>query len=185
MPTLSLLLPQLKVLGALEAELLLGLALLALETDDDLPGGLGLLVEDGLGLATEAHLLVVVPSLALGKIGGLASLVLRDLVDSVLPALLVLAVRLALLGAIHHFYLFIGGTKVGCLVTTTERLQTEEKTKQANTAAAATQRQHVENQKTENNQKQQRRGEERKRTESREEKEETRERQCGVCVVAC
>ena len=60
----GLLLAKLEVLGALECQLHLGLALLALETDDDLLGGLRLLVEDGLGLPAEALLLVVVSALA-------------------------------------------------------------------------------------------------------------------------
>jgi len=100
------------VLAALESELLLGLASSALETQDDLLGGLGLLVEDGLGLTTVTALLPVVTTLTLGEEGGLkifvsvvvrfagsvegtylASLVLGDLVLGVLVALLGLAVR--------------------------------------------------------------------------------------------
>ena len=53
------------MLRALDAELLLGLALLALQADGDLLGGLGTLVEDGLGLTTETLLLAIVPSLSL------------------------------------------------------------------------------------------------------------------------
>ena len=60
-----LLLAQLEVLGALDAQLLLRLALLALQSQRDLLGGFGLLVEDGLCLSTESHLLVVVSALAL------------------------------------------------------------------------------------------------------------------------
>jgi hypothetical protein len=66
----GLLLAKLEVLGALECQLHLGLALLALETDDDLLGGLRLLVEDGLGLPAEALLLVVVSALACRSEGG-------------------------------------------------------------------------------------------------------------------
>lgn len=107
---LGLLLSELEVLGPLEAELLLGLALLALQSDDHLPGGLGLLVEDGLGLAAEAHLLVVVPSLTLGEIRGLSRLVLGDLVDRVLLALLSLAEGFSFLGAVNHFvFVFFRG----------------------------------------------------------------------------
>jgi len=47
-------------------------------------------------------LLPVVAALALREAGGLAALVLRHLVDGVLLALLALAVRLALLGDVHH-----------------------------------------------------------------------------------
>jgi hypothetical protein len=84
---------QLEVLAALQGELLLGLASSALETQDDLLGGLGLLVEDGLGLTTVTTLLPVVTALTLGEEGGLASLVLGDLVLLVLVAVLGLAVR--------------------------------------------------------------------------------------------
>jgi hypothetical protein len=61
------------VLAALQGELLLGLAGSALETEDDLLGGLGLLVEDGLGLTTVTALLPVVTALTLGVQGGLCS----------------------------------------------------------------------------------------------------------------
>lgn len=59
------------MLAALQGELLLGLASSALETQDDLLGGLGLLVEDGLGLTTVTALLPVVTTLTLGEEGGL------------------------------------------------------------------------------------------------------------------
>ena len=59
------------MLAALQGELLLGLASSALETQDDLLGGLGLLVEDGLGLTTVTTLLPVVTALTLGEEGGL------------------------------------------------------------------------------------------------------------------
>lgn len=104
------------MLAALQGELLLGLASSALEAQDDLLGGLGLLVEDGLGLTTVTTLLPVVTALTLGEEGGLnhkrehhqqkahdyhsgaegtnlASLVLGDLVLLVLVAVLGLAVR--------------------------------------------------------------------------------------------
>lgn len=106
--------PQLKVLAALQSELLLGLAGSALETKDDLLGGLGLLVEHGLGLSSVSALLTVVTALTLGEKGSLdvsivsvfarfarwgfggvhlSSLVLGNLVLLVLVALLGLAVR--------------------------------------------------------------------------------------------
>jgi hypothetical protein len=71
----------LEVLAALDGELHLVLALLALHSEGDLLGGLGLLLEDGLGLTTVTLLLAVVPSTTGGLVGGLTSLVLGDLVD--------------------------------------------------------------------------------------------------------
>jgi len=92
-----------------------------------------LLVEDGLGLTSETLLLRVVSSLTLqihvdttegkrlkinphlscrkvrwlylSKVGSLAGLVLGDLVESVLGALLSLAEGLSFLGHVHHFEL--------------------------------------------------------------------------------
>ena len=93
---------QLKVLAALQGQLALGLALDALQSQDNLLGGLGLLVEDGLGLTTITGLLAVITTLSLGEKRGLASLVLGDLVLGVLAALLALAVRVASLGNVDH-----------------------------------------------------------------------------------
>lgn len=90
--------PQLKVLASLQGQLALGLALDALQSQDDLLGGLGLLVENGLGLTTITALLSVVTALTLGEQRGLASLVLGDLVLGVLAALLALAVGVSGLG---------------------------------------------------------------------------------------
>lgn len=59
------------MLASLQRELLLGLALRALKTQDDLLGSLGLLVEDGLGLTTITTLLPVVTTLTLGGQRGL------------------------------------------------------------------------------------------------------------------
>lgn len=59
------------MLASLQRELLLGLALRALKTQDDLLGSLGLLVEDGLGLTTITTLLPVVTTLTLGVQRGL------------------------------------------------------------------------------------------------------------------
>ncbi len=59
------------MLAALQGQLLLGLAGSALETEDNLLGGLGLLVEDRLGLTTVTALLPVVTTLTLGVQGGL------------------------------------------------------------------------------------------------------------------
>lgn len=71
----------------------------ALELEGNLLGGLGLLAEDGLGLAAEAGLLGVIAAIALGLAGGFALLVLRDLVDNVLLALV--AVSVFLLRSVH------------------------------------------------------------------------------------
>lgn len=60
-----LLLAQLEVLGALDDQLLLRLAVLALEAQGHLLGGLRLLVQNGLGLSAVPLLLSVVTSLAL------------------------------------------------------------------------------------------------------------------------
>lgn len=56
--------------------LCLGLASCALQTEDDLLGGLSPLVEDGLGLTSVTGLLAVVTTLTLGEQRSLASLVL-------------------------------------------------------------------------------------------------------------
>lgn len=89
---------QLKVLASLEGQLALGLALDALQSQDDLLGGLGLFVENWLRLTTVTALLSVVTALTLGEQRGLASLVLGDLVLGVLAALLALAVSVSGLG---------------------------------------------------------------------------------------
>ena len=112
--TLGLLGTELEVLSSLEGKLLLGLTFLAFQTENDLTGSLGLLVEDGLGLATEAHLLGVVSALALGEVGGLAGLVLGDLVRLVLLALLAGAVGLALLRYVHHLCKIYANTRYPC-----------------------------------------------------------------------
>lgn len=90
------------MLGTLERELSLALALDALKTQDNLLGGLSLLVEDRLGLTTVTLLLTVVSSLTLGEIGGLTSLVLGHLVLGVTAALLAFAISTAGLGNVHH-----------------------------------------------------------------------------------
>lgn len=92
---------QFEMLGSLQTQLLLGLTFLTFQTKDNLTCGLGLLVKDGLGLSPKTHLLGIVPTLSLGEIGGLAGLVLGNLVDRVLLAL-ALAVGLAFFGYVHH-----------------------------------------------------------------------------------
>lgn len=86
------------MLASLEGKLALGLALDALQSQDNLLGGLGLLVENGLGLTTITALLSVVTALSLGEQRGLTSLVLGHLVLGVLAALLALAVGVSGLG---------------------------------------------------------------------------------------
>ena len=100
---LRLLGAELEVLRPLERQVLLRLAFLALQPKDDLPRRLGLLVEHGLRLSSESHLLGIVPALALGEVRGLAGLVLGHLVVLVLPALLAGAVGLALFRDVDHF----------------------------------------------------------------------------------
>lgn len=62
-PRLLLLVDKLEVLGALEGVVRLVLALDTLEAEHNLLGGLGLLVENGLGLTTVTLLLAVVATL--------------------------------------------------------------------------------------------------------------------------
>merc|ERR1719471_1495454 len=65
-------------------------------------GPLGLLVENRLRLPPEPRLLAVVPALPLREQGGLARLVLRDLVHLVVQALLALAEGPLRLRDVHH-----------------------------------------------------------------------------------
>lgn len=83
-----LLVTELKVLAPGQRLVRLVFADGALKAEDHLLGGLGLLVEHGLRLPTVPALLPVVATLALRKLGGLPSLVLGHLVESVLAALL-------------------------------------------------------------------------------------------------
>ena len=102
---LSSLLTKFKVLSSLQANLRLIFAVFTLQSQDNLLGCLGLFVEDGLGLTTITLLLVVVSSLTLSKVRGLASFVLRDLVPSVLLASLALAVGSSFFRNVHHISL--------------------------------------------------------------------------------
>ena len=61
-----------------------GLADGAFKLESDLLGGLGLLSEDGLGLATETSLLSIISSLSLSEQGVLTLLVLGYLMRGVL-----------------------------------------------------------------------------------------------------
>lgn len=97
-----LLISELEVLGALEDVLNGLLAAGAGELQDDLLGGLGLLVEDRLGLTTITTLLTVVTALTLGEEASLAGLVLSDLELLVLVAGFGAAEHLLLLGELDH-----------------------------------------------------------------------------------
>jgi len=88
MTSLGLLSSKLEVLGSFQGQLLLGLALLTFKTDYNLTSGLCLLVENGLGLSSESHLLGIITTLSLSEVRSFSSLVLGDLVHSVLAALL-------------------------------------------------------------------------------------------------
>lgn len=91
-----------KMLGTLEAQLLFGLALFTFQSQHYLTSRLGLFVKDWLGLSTKPHLLGIITALALGKVGGLARLVLRHLVRLMLAAFHASTICIALLGNIHH-----------------------------------------------------------------------------------
>lgn len=103
MTGLCLLSSKLKVLGSLQSQLLLGLTLLTFKTDNNLTGCLCLLVEDGLGLSSESHLLGVITTLSLSKVGSLSSLVLGDLVYLMLFALTSSTESFAFLWYVNHF----------------------------------------------------------------------------------
>lgn len=100
------------MLAALQRQLQLGLALDALQSQHDLLGSLGLLVEDRLGLTTITALLSVVTSLSLGEQRGLTSLVLGDLVLGVLAALLALAVGVSGLGDVDLMFQLVSDLKM-------------------------------------------------------------------------
>ena len=89
------------MLASLKSKLSLSLASSAFQTEDNLLGGLSLLVENLLGLTTVTALLTVVTTLTLGVKGGLTGLVLGNLVLGVLAALLALAVSLSGLGNVN------------------------------------------------------------------------------------
>jgi len=81
----------LKVLCSLNSVHVSLLADLASQTQHYLLGSLGLLVEDGLGLATIPRLLAIVTPLSLGIQRCLTGFILRYFVHSVLTALLAFA----------------------------------------------------------------------------------------------
>jgi len=100
--SLSLLSSKLEMLSSLQSQLLLGLTFLAFKPNYNLTGSLSLLVEDGLSLSSESHLLGVITTLSLGEIGGFSGLVLGDLVYLMLTALSALAVGVTFLRYINH-----------------------------------------------------------------------------------
>ena len=91
-----------KMLAPLDWMLGYMLATLALQPQHNLLGGLGLLVEHWFGLTTVTGLFPVVTTLPLCSQTILALLILCDLVQSVFPALLALAVGLLGLRYVHH-----------------------------------------------------------------------------------
>ena len=100
------LLSKLEVLGSFEAQLLFSLTFLTFQTQNNLTGSFGLLVENGFGLSTKSHLLRVVTSLPLSEIGSLARLVLCHLVEGVLLALSS-TIGLSFFRNVHHFEILI------------------------------------------------------------------------------
>jgi len=105
MTGLSLLSSKFKVLSSLQSQLLLSLALLTFQSNHNLTCGLGLLVEDGLGLSPESHLLRIITTLSLGEVGSLTSLVLCNLVWLMLTAFFSSTESVAFLRNINHFEL--------------------------------------------------------------------------------
>ena len=101
---------QLKVLGSLEAQLLLGLTFLAFQSENDFTGGLCLFVKHRLCLSTKSHLLGIVTTLSLSKVGRLTRFVLRHLVHFMLLAL-ASTVGLAFFRNVYH------GILIDCLIT--------------------------------------------------------------------
>ena len=102
MARLLLLGSKFKVLGTLDAQLLLRLALLALQTKHNLTCRLGLLVKNWLCLSTKTHLFGIVTALSLCEVGSLSRLVLAHFVNSVPLAFLTRTVGSTFLGYIHH-----------------------------------------------------------------------------------
>jgi hypothetical protein len=95
------LLTEFKVLGSLDTQLLLRLALFAFHSQHNLTSSLGLFVKHWLGLSSESHLFAIVTTFALGKVTSLAGFVLCHFVYGMLFAFSS-AVRFALLWDIYH-----------------------------------------------------------------------------------
>ena len=75
-------------LATLQDKLMLVLANGTFQTEDNLLGSLGLLVENGLSLTTITGLLTIVTTFTLSEDGGFTSLILGDLVRGVTTTLL-------------------------------------------------------------------------------------------------
>lgn len=100
---LFLLSSELEVLATLERQLLLELAAGAFHSQDNLLGGLGLLVKHRLSLTSETLLFPVVSPLTLSEKRCPSGLVLGDLVQSVLFACPSLAEGPSLFWNVNHF----------------------------------------------------------------------------------
>jgi len=94
---------KLEVFASFQGQLSFGLALSALQSQDNLLCGLSLLVEDRLGLTSVTRLLAVITTLSLSEQRSFPSLVLGDLVLGVLLARLALAVGLTGFRDVDHF----------------------------------------------------------------------------------
>lgn len=93
---------QFEVLTSLQGQLSLGLTGNTFQSQNNLLGSLSFLVENRLGLTTETRLLTVITSLTLSEQGSLTSLVLGNLVLSVLTTVLTLAVGLSSLWNVNY-----------------------------------------------------------------------------------
>ena len=92
MTLLLLFTTQFEVLTSLQGQLSSGLTFDTFQSQNNLLGSLGFLVENRLGLTTETGLFTVITSLTLSEQGSLTSFVLGNLVLSVLTTGLTLTV---------------------------------------------------------------------------------------------
>lgn len=90
------------MLTSLQSQLSLGLADDTLQSQNDLLGNLGFLVENWLGLTTVTSLLTVISSLTLSEERSLTSLVLGNPVLGVFTAVLTLAIGLSGLWDVNY-----------------------------------------------------------------------------------
>jgi len=101
--TISLLSSKLEVLGPLQSQLLPSLTFLTFQTKYNLTSSLCLLVKHGLCLSSETHLFGIVTTLSLCEVGSFSSLVLSNLVHSVLTAFPSGTVCPSFFWYVHHF----------------------------------------------------------------------------------
>lgn len=106
---------QFKMFASFQRQLGPSFALCALQPQNYFLCGLCLLAKDRFGLATVTRLLAIIPSFPLRYQRGLAGLVLRDLVLSMLSAVFAFAVCPACFWYIHH----------GCVVFSLRLLRSE------------------------------------------------------------